>query len=219
MPISENPDLKYTPQIYQKRRKAVHGNWLTVSVNGIFQRQHRMTTATILIRDEVNCKMIGLDLPLRQKLVKQFKVDVPHARHLPSVKLGRWDGRIAFVQLGGNTYINMLEEILPILIDEGYDIQLDDRRNYSSHFKFPEVTAQTFSHITWPEGHRLEGEPIVLNDHQVVCINDFLQNPQCMQEIATGSGKCRHYDSATTIIFDEQNKFGAFLLNKYNVAT
>jgi len=148
-----------------------------------------VTTATILIRDEVNCKIQNLDLSTRQKLVKQFKIEVPHARHLPSVKLGRWDGKIAFFALGGGTYINMLEEILPILIKEGYDIQLDDRRNYSSHFEFPTVDKDTFKHIKWPEGHRFEGESIVLNDHQVDAINDYLRNPQCMQEIATGAGK------------------------------
>lgn len=148
-----------------------------------------MTTATILIKDEINCKIQNLDLSTRQKLVKQFKIEVPHARHLPSVKLGRWDGKIAFFQLGGSTYINMLEEILPVLMDEGYDIQLSDQRNYSSHFEFPEVNTQTFSHITWPEGHRFAGEPIVLNDHQVVAINNYLENPQSLQEIATGAGK------------------------------
>jgi len=148
-----------------------------------------VTTATIIIKDEVNCKIQNLDLTTRQKLSKLFKFEVPYARHLPAVKLGRWDGKIAFFQLGGSTYISMLEEILPILIDEGYDIQLDDRRNYSSHFEFPKVDVNTFSHITWPEGHRFAGEPIVLNDHQVTSINNYLENPQCMQEIATGAGK------------------------------
>ena len=148
-----------------------------------------MTTATIKIIDEVNCKIQNLDLSTRQKLVKQFKIEVPHARHLPSFKLGRWDGKIAFVQLGGATYINLLEEILPILIAEGYDIQLDDRRNYSSHFEFPTVDKSTFSHICWPTDHRYAGESIILNDHQVVAINNYLQNPQCLQEIATGAGK------------------------------
>jgi len=148
-----------------------------------------VTTATIKITDEVNCKIQNLDLDTRQKLVKKFKIDIPHARHMPAYKLGRWDGKVAFFQLGGATYINMLEEILPELMKEGYDIQLDDRRNYSSHFEFPTVDKNTFSHILWPENHRFEGEPIVLNDHQVDAINNYLQNPQCLQEIATGAGK------------------------------
>lgn len=148
-----------------------------------------MVTATIIIKDEVNCKIENLDLSTRQKLVKKFKYQVPYARHLPSVKLGRWDGKIAFFQLGGSTYINLLEDILPDLIKEGYDIQLDDRRNYSSHFEFPQLDKNSFAHITWPTGHRFQGQPIILNDHQVTAINNYLANPQCIQEIATAAGK------------------------------
>ena len=58
-----------------------------------------MATATILIKDEVNCKIQNLDLSTRQKLVKKFKYEVPYARHLPAVKLGRWDGKVPFFQV------------------------------------------------------------------------------------------------------------------------
>ena len=148
-----------------------------------------MTTATILIKDEVNCKILNLDLSTRQKLVKKFKYQVPYARHLPAVKLGRWDGKIAFFQLGGSTYINLLDEILPDLIEEGYEVQIDDRRNYSSHFEFKRVEDDLFFHIKWQAGHRLANKPIELNDHQVDTINNFLENPQSIQEVATGAGK------------------------------
>lgn len=148
-----------------------------------------MTTAVIEIKDEVNCKIKNLDLSTRQKLSKRFKYQVPYARHLPAVKLGRWDGTVAFFQLGGSTYINLLEEIIPVLVEEGYDIEVDDKRHYSTVFNFSKVDKNTFSHIMWPEGHRLAGQPIVLNDHQVDAINDYLENPQCIQEIATGAGK------------------------------
>jgi superfamily II DNA or RNA helicase len=43
--------------------------------------------------------------------------------------------------------------------------------------------------MSWPKGHPVEGEPIVLRDYQVDIINNFLSNPQSMQEIATGAGK------------------------------
>ena len=36
---------------------------------------------------------------------------------------------------------------------------------------------------------RSEGEPIQLRDYQVEVINRFLENPQCIQEVATGAGK------------------------------
>ncbi len=148
-----------------------------------------MKSSTILIKDEVNCKVQGLDLDTRRKLVNKFKYEVPYARHLPAVKLGRWDGKVGFFQLGGSTYINLLEEILPTLIEDGYDIKLDDRRDYQIDFQFDKVKEDSFSHVTWPKGHQFEGEPIILRDHQVTVINDFLENPQCLQEVATGAGK------------------------------
>ena len=41
----------------------------------------------------------------------------------------------------------------------------------------------------WPAKHPMAGQPIVLRDYQVEIINKFLENPQCLQEIATGAGK------------------------------
>ena len=148
-----------------------------------------MKQATIIIRDEVNVKIEGLDLDTRRELVKKFKYDVPYARYLPAVRLGRWDGKIAFFQLGGSTYTNLLPEILPVLERDHYDIQLDDQREYSTNFKFNTMTCDTFADRVWPKGHPQQGEPVVLRDYQVEIINNFLNNPQCIQEVATGAGK------------------------------
>ena len=46
-----------------------------------------------------------------------------------------------------------------------------------------------FRSIHWPKGHPREGEPIMLRDYQVDAINRFIDNPQSLQEIATGAGK------------------------------
>ena len=62
-----------------------------------------MKQATIVIRDEVNIKIEGLDLDMRRRLVSAFKYDVPYARYLPAVRLGRWDGKVSYFQLGGST--------------------------------------------------------------------------------------------------------------------
>ena len=48
-----------------------------------------MKQATIVIKDEVNIKIEGLDLDARKALVNAFKYDVPYARYLPAVRLGR----------------------------------------------------------------------------------------------------------------------------------
>ena len=148
-----------------------------------------MKTATITIKDEVNIKIEGLDLDTRKKLVNTFKYDVPYARYLPAVRLGRWDGKVSYFQLGGSTYTNLLPEIVPILEQYGYDLDLDDQRSYSTSFEFTQVEEHSWAHRSWPKGHPAEGQPIMLRDYQVEIVNNFLQNPQCIQEVATGAGK------------------------------
>jgi len=136
----------------------------------------------------VNVKLDGLDLVTRRKLTNKFKYEIPGARFMPAVKLGRWDGTVSFFSQGGLTYVNLLEEIVPILEDNNYTFDLDDRRQ-SWDLQFEPVKSDTFSHVTWPQGHTMEGQPIVLRDHQVEVINNFINNPQCLQEVATAAGK------------------------------
>lgn len=148
-----------------------------------------MSIAKIIIKDETNCRIEGLEVGVRRKLYNSFKYEVPGARHIPAVKLGRWDGTKPFFNLGGSTYINLLPEILPILEDEGYHVELDDRRDYNTQFEFDLVNEGSYSHIVWPVGHEQAGEPIILRDYQVNAINLFLANTQSIQCLATGSGK------------------------------
>ena len=148
-----------------------------------------MKKCKIIIKDEVNAKIVDLELDTRKLLVKKFEFEVPGARFLPSVKLGRWNGKSSYFSISGATYINLLEEILPILDQHNYTIDLEDLRNYNNTFNFKKVSANTFSQQVWPKGHVAEGQPIILRDYQVEIINNFLSNPQALQEIATGAGK------------------------------
>jgi len=145
--------------------------------------------AKLIIRDEVNVKIEGLELNTRTALVKRYKYEIPGARYQPSVRLGRWDGKVPFFNLGGTTYINLLPEILPYLDEQGYDIAIEDTREYRTTFEFAPVDENTYQHKCWPRGHPKAGEPIVLRDYQPEIINRFLSNPQCVQEVATGAGK------------------------------
>ena len=145
--------------------------------------------AKLIIRDECNVKIENLALKERKDLANKFKYEKPGVRFTPAVRLGRWDGKIAFAQLSGATYINLLPEILPFLTDRGYDFAVEDLREYNTVFSFDEVTADSFAKYVWPKGHLDEGKPITLRDYQIVAVNEFLKNPQCMQEISTGSGK------------------------------
>jgi superfamily II DNA or RNA helicase len=143
----------------------------------------------IIIKDEVNCKIEGLDLTTRQRLVTKFKYDDPKARYLPSVRLGRWDGKVPYFNLGGSTYVNMLPEIIEYLSERNWDFELADLRPTREPFEFTEITEDTFSDRTWPVGHSAAGQPVVLRDYQMEIINRFLENTQCLQEVATGAGK------------------------------
>ena len=145
--------------------------------------------AVIKINDEVTCNISGLDIDVRRALMKKFEFDLPGARYSPSVRLGRWNGKMSYFSLAGSTYLNLLEEIIPVLIDYDYEIELDDRRILHPKFNFDEVNVDTFSHITWPIGHERAGQPIVLRDYQVELINAFLTEPQSVRIAATGSGK------------------------------
>jgi superfamily II DNA or RNA helicase len=148
-----------------------------------------MSKCILHIKDEVNIKIEGLDLHARKKLTNKFKYEVPYARYLPAVRLGRWDGKIAFFQLGGSSYTNLLPEIIPVLDELNYDIELNDLREYKTTFNFQKVEEDSYSHINWPVKHPVAGTPIMLRDYQVDTINKFLENPQSIQEIATGAGK------------------------------
>jgi superfamily II DNA or RNA helicase len=148
-----------------------------------------MKECKLIIKDEVNVKLEGLELGDRKTLMKMFEYEIPGARYLPSVRLGRWNGKVSYFSLGGSTFINLLPEILPLLDQAGYDIQLNDLREYTTTFNFNRVDENTFSNYVWPKKHPKEGEPIILRDYQVEVINRFLENPQCIQEVATGAGK------------------------------
>ena len=148
-----------------------------------------MKQCKLLINDEVNVKIEGLELSERKALMKMFEFEVPGARYLPSVRLGRWNGKTSYFSLGGSTYINLLPEILPVLDRAGYDIDLVDNREYTTTFSFNKVSEDTFKHKNWPKGHPMEGQPIVLRDYQIEIINNYLTSLQSLQEIATGAGK------------------------------
>lgn len=148
-----------------------------------------MKECRLIIRDEVNVKIEGLELAERKALVNKFKYEIPGARYLPAVRLGRWDGKVSYFQFGGSTYINLLPEILPYIDDAGYDIEVEDHRDYRINFDFEQIREDTFSHIGWPKGHPKAGEPIMLRDYQVHAINTYLENPQSIQCLATGAGK------------------------------
>ena len=149
-----------------------------------------MSSCKLIIRDEVNIKIDGLAVETRRKIVNKLKFDLPYARHMPAYKLGRWDGTKTYFSIGGTGYLAHLDVILPIIESDGYEIDVEDLRQHQD-IKFTPVTENYWADQgkTWPKGHPQAGTPIVLRDYQFDVVNKFLENPQSLQEVATGAGK------------------------------
>jgi superfamily II DNA or RNA helicase len=144
--------------------------------------------AKITIQDEVNIHITNIDLPVKRALVKSVEFFLPSARYSTAYRLGRWSGTTSFCTLGGKTYLNCLDRLLPVLQDHGYEFEIDDKRAFHS-IEFEPVDENYLSGLNWPAGHRFAGQPIQLRDYQVEAINTCLQNPQGVNVLPTSAGK------------------------------
>tara|TARA_B100001057_G_scaffold501104_1_gene620585 strand:- start:2520 stop:3983 length:1464 start_codon:yes stop_codon:yes gene_type:complete len=150
-----------------------------------------MPSCKLIIEDEVNIKLEGLAVDIRRKIANALKFEVPYARYMPQYKLGRWDGKVAFFGIGGSGYVNHLDTIVDILTKhsvEIIDIQ-DNRQPIKLNFEPITESYWADQNVHWPQGHPSEGQLIMLRDYQVEAVNNFLNTPQSLQEIATGAGK------------------------------
>lgn len=147
-----------------------------------------MKKTTLTIYDQVNVQFSNLDPVIRREIKQNLRYFISYAPHTPHYKLGRWDGYEYLFSIGAKTYIYLLDRILPILVENNWEIELDDKRP-SHSFSFPAIDENIFSDIIWPANHKHEDEPIVLMDHQVDALNNFLNDITCIQELPTSAGK------------------------------
>ncbi|BAQ02812.1 helicase [Klebsiella phage K64-1] len=146
------------------------------------------TSCKLIIQDEVNCKFEGLDPSLRSLLIKEVSYILPYAKFTPAGRLGRWNGEVNFMNMGGGTYLHMLDKLLPILDEYEVQIELEDHRiDYG--FQFDPIDENIFSDVVFPIGHHMEGKSIILREHQVNSVNACLANPHGLLLAATGAGK------------------------------
>ena len=165
-----------------------------------------MSSCKLVIKDEVNVKFENLSLEWRKRLSNKFKYEIPYARHLPAVKLGRWDGKVSFFGLGGTTYLNLVDQILPILEEGGVYVDYED--NYKRMLKdffdeFSEMyTKAGFTNIKTNDNGRIPGNDIhemggarmghdpktsLLNKWNQIhhCSNVFVTDGACMTSTST----------------------------------
>lgn len=137
----------------------------------------------IFITDEVNCTISGLEPQHVKHFYDKFGLFVEGHRFIPSVKLGRWDGRKRFFQPTGKTYVRLLDYIVPDLVDFGYTPSIVDKRT-AAVFPSKRATTTQFGHIL---GYR--GKPLEIRQYQVDAVNMLVDWGDGFLIAATGAGK------------------------------
>ena len=104
-----------------------------------------MPKTSLQILDEVNIKFTDLSPECRRSMVKSLEFYVPGAQYLPAVRLGRWDGKMSYCTMGGSSYVNLLDKLLPIVQSYGYEVEIDDQRIPGENFEFDLVAEDSYS--------------------------------------------------------------------------
>lgn len=143
-----------------------------------------MKIVKIRVLDEVFAAIIGLTDGHIEYFHNKYSLFAPNYFFHPKYKLGVWDGKIAFFQKTGKTFIYLLDEILPELVRFGYKIELDDKRQAPCGHP-PLIDNKYFAHIDHPD----TSEPTILRDLQVTAVNALLEHGYGIIIAATGSGK------------------------------
>lgn len=143
-----------------------------------------MIKAHIVIKDEVNCSITNLMPHHQTYFYNKYGEFAPNYFFNPEFTLGRWDGKIRFFHKNGNTFVYMLENLIPQLTDMGYQIVLDDRRTSAVH-ELPLIDADIFSHVTDLD----TDEPLTIRPYQVGAGNALLPHTNGVVTVATGGGK------------------------------
>ena len=167
----------------------------------------------IIYKDYVRCQVAGLTPEDRDKAYNHFSVFVPTARYTPKYKIGVWDGYTRYFSLTGLFYVNLLPELFSIIDTTKYEIEESHNQALiKDDFEFDEIDETFLNDSVWPKGHRLEGQPVQLMEHQVDIINACLNNHRCVIEAATGAGKTLVALALSKIM----SKYGRFIIIEPN---
>lgn len=143
-----------------------------------------MKIAKIIVYDEVNVRVTGLEGEHLKDLYNTYGILTDNHFFSPKYKLGSWDGKIRYFKMDGTTYYHLLDEIMPKLVHWGYTVQFADNRT-GTYVTPPTVTKDFFSECVWPDSE----EPVVLYDHQLRVANSLMENGCGIAIAATGAGK------------------------------
>lgn len=138
----------------------------------------------IRLLNEVDCAIVGLKDEHLKFFIDKYSVLTANYFFNPKYKLGVWDGKISFFGKAGKTYMFLLEEILPLLVRFGYAPTIEDLR-ITVATQPSLIDENVFAHVLHPD----TGQPIILRDYQVRCINALIENSYGLINASTGAGK------------------------------
>jgi superfamily II DNA or RNA helicase len=139
-----------------------------------------MPNCKLTIKDEVWCYFTGLKTEHQDFLYNKFGIFVDGYFFMPSYKLGRWDGKIRFFEKTGKTYLRLLDEILPYIVDWGYDVDIDDKRKLEKPTEDIKGTLRSFDSV----GLALTGEDLdVMGDVEFAPGKKFQLRPYQLQAV------------------------------------
>lgn len=141
-----------------------------------------MKTCHITVRDEVFCHITGLEPQDQTFLENKFAVLMEGAYWHPKVRLGVWNGKIAFFDKTGKIYHRLLPDVLPYLETWRYDIKLNDLRP-------PVPSIDTRVDKDWFSNKPGMELRVELRPYQVAAVNACLDATSGFIEMATASGK------------------------------
>lgn len=136
-----------------------------------------MKACTIIIDDEVNCRIGGLRDEHAKVLYDKFGIHVDGYFHMPLYQLRKWDGKTHYFDKNGKTYTKLLDQIVPYLCTWDYDIKIDDRRVAAPIIN--DRIDDTFFGL----------EHFLLRPYQVEVVNKLLEEGSGFAICATGAGK------------------------------
>lgn len=143
-----------------------------------------LSQVIVEIHNEIECEIHGLSHEHARFFSDSYALFAASYFFNPKYKLGVWDGKIRFFTTGGNTFVYLLEEILPTIKKLGYKIKLVDHRSNASFLQPAHVKADRFSHIL-----DKFGDPIMFRDYQLRLINGLIDQGFGLGVAATSAGK------------------------------
>lgn len=140
---------------------------------------------TIVIDNEVNCRVTGLTPQDLRSLWEAFGFYKDGYRFMPTFQLGHWDGKIRYVDKNGKTYTKILDEIIPYIINWNYEIDIKDNR-LPFNLVEERIDENYFDKIKEYEDGE---ERVKLRPYQVESVNEMLDEGSGFVIAGTGAGK------------------------------